>query len=340
MEKKLTPEPIMRIMNGAWLAQILHTAVDLEVFTKIEEEENTVGKIANALSIEKRPAEMLLNACVASELLIKKGGEYKNTLLAEQFLVKDKPGYYGDMVLMLGSKESESWKNLKQAVLNNSPTSSMLRERMKDEEDARSFIKAMHNNAVGPATVLSKKFDFSGFKKLLDLGGGSGAYPIILTKEYPNLTATVFDFPNVCSVANEYIEKADAKSRAGTFVGDFFKDEFPKDYDAVLLSQILHSFSAEENKTLLKKVYDYLPKNGVIIINEFLLNEEKTGPLFPALFALTMLTSSEKGNSYTGEEIKDWLKDAGFEDLETIKLTGPVSAVIGRKNGKEIKGND
>lgn len=330
----ITPEPIMKIITGAWLTQTLYVAADLGIFTKIAEGKNTIEKVANDLNIEKRPAEMLLNACVALDLLVKNGEEYENTPVADKFLIKNKPTYYGDMVAIFGMSESDewnSWVNLKEAILTNSPVTSGLSKRMEDIEKAKRFTKAMHNNAMGPAIVLSKKFDFSKFTKLLDLGGGSGAFPIILTKEYPNLIATVFELPNVCSVAKDFIEKANAESKVSTIVGDFVKDEFPRDYDIVLLSQIIHSFSAEENKRLLKKVYDYLPSNGVIIINEFLLNEEKTGPLFPALFALNMLAATEGGDTYTEKEVKGWLEEAGFENLETIKLAGPISSIIAKK---------
>jgi len=328
---KITSEPIMKIMSGTWLAQTLHVAVDLGMFTKIAKGNSTVEKIAKDLSIEKRPAEMLLNACVALSLLVKNGETYGNTPVADKFLVKNSPDYYGDMISLFGVRDVNGWANLKQAVLTNSITKDTLPKRMEDIALAKQFTKAMHSNSVEPAIILSKKFNFSNFTKLLDLGGGSGAYPIILTKQYSNLTATVFDFPNVCSIAKEFIKKEGVESKVNTFNGNFFKDDFPKDHDIILLSQIFHSWGTEENKNLLKKVYDYLPENGMVIINEFLLNEEKTGPLFSALFALNMLIASKKGNTYTEEEIKSWLKDAGFEYQETIPLTGTTTSIIARK---------
>lgn len=329
MPEKITREPIMKIIWGMWSFRTLYAAIDLEVFTKIDNGSNTSEKIAIELKTKKRAVERLLNACVSLNLLTKDNETYNNTPETNQFLVKGKPSYYGDMMIM--NSKGDSLKNLEKAILTNSPINIDISKRMDDKEHAKTFTRAMHNNAVGPAMVLSKKLNLSKSKKLLDLGGGSGAFSIILTKQYQNLSATVFDLPNVCSVAEEYIKEANLQSRVSTFKGDFFKDEFPKDHDSILLSQILHSFGKEENKTLLKKAYDYLPKGGVIIINEFLLNEDKTGPLFPALFALNMLVQSDNGNAYTESEIKDWLKDVGFEHLETIPLTGPVSSIVGRK---------
>lgn len=328
-KNKITPEPIMKMMTGRWVEQTLYVAVDLELFTKISQGKSTIEDISNELGIEKRPIEMLLNVCIALNLLEKENNTYKNTQISEQFLVKSKPTYYGDMVLLLGSG-FENWTNLKEAVLTNKSVSEGLEKRMEDPKKAEIFTKAMHNNAVGPAMILSKKFDFSKFKKLLDLGGGSGAFSIILTKEYSNLEATVFELPNVCKVAEKFIKEATAE-KVKTFSGDFLTDDFPEGNDIALFSQIFHSQGVEKSKTLLKKVYKSLPEKGVVIINEFLLNKDKTGPLFPSLFALNMLISSENGNTYTEEEIKSWLKDVGFEYLETIKLTGPISSIIAKK---------
>jgi len=151
-----------------------------------------------------------------------------------------------------------------------------------------------------------------------------------LTKNYPNLKATVFDLSNVCEVAKEYIKKTNSK-KVDAFVGDFFKNEFPKGADIILLSQIIHSFDSNKNKHLLKKIYNYLPRGGLLIINDFLLNEDKTGPLFSTLFALNMLVNSAEGNSYSETEIKSWIKETGFEYLQTIHLTGPVTSIIAKK---------
>lgn len=328
-EEKITPEPIMKIIHGMWIFRSLCVAVDLEIFTKIANGKKNIKEIAEDLDLEERPIERLLNACVAFEFLIKEGESYKNSEIAEKFLVKGKPFYYGDMVVMFCMKDS--LKNLKESIELNAPVTESLDKKMEDKKHAEIFTKAMHNNAMAPAGVLAEKFDFSEFSNLLDVGGGSGAFSIVLTKANPNLKASVFDLPNTCSVAEKYIQESGVEDRVSCFEGDFFKDELPKGNDIILLSQIMHSWSIEENKNILKKIYESLPEGGVLVINEFLLNDDKTGPLFSALFALNMLVGSEGGNAYTEREIKEWLSDAGFEYQETVKLGGPVSAIVSRK---------
>ena len=167
-------------------------------------------------------------------------------------------------------------------------------------------------------------------ESLLDLGGGSGAHPIMITKKYPDLKAIVLDYPPVCEVAQECIEKMGA-STVTTRPGDFWTNEFPEGADVVLLGLIIHAFDEEKNKILIQKVYDYLPEGGMIIITEFLLNEDRTGPVFSTFFALNMLVS-EEGKTYTEKEITQMLQDAGFVDIKSqIPLSDPHSVIYGIK---------
>ncbi|MBW7990826.1 MAG: methyltransferase domain-containing protein [Planctomycetes bacterium] len=330
---EVTPAPLMQMVNGAWLAKTLTVAAELDIFTIIAESGPLgVEEIAEKVKIQSRPAEMLLNACVSLGLLEKEDKKYRNASVTDKFMVKGKPTYFGDIIIMLGTREYDTWSNLKEAVQANKPVSPDIVGLTATPESARQFTKAMHNNAIAPAIALSSLINFSRFTYLLDLGGGSGAYSIMITKKYPNLKAIVFDFPYVCEVAQEYIDKIRASSNVTTRSGNFWMDEFPEDADVVLLGQVLHSFSEKKNRILLQKIHDYLPKGGMLIITEFLLNQDKTGPVFATLFGLNMLTASQDGKTYTGKEIRQLLQGAGFVDIKSqVPLSGPHSVIYGIK---------
>jgi hypothetical protein len=329
----ITPAPLMKMVNGSWVAKTLTVAAELDIFTIIAENSTlSVEVLTELLKIQSRPTEMLLNACVSLGLLEKDGNQYNNTPVTDKFLVKGKPTYFGDMIIMLGTREYDVWSNLKNAILTNEPVSPDIIGLTATPESASHFTKAMHNNAIAPAIALSNLIDFSKFTCLLDLGGGSGAYPIIITKKYPNLKAILFDFPYVCEVAQDFIETMGAPSNVITHSGNFWADEFPEGADVVLLGQVVHSFNEVDNKILFQKIYDYLPKGSILIITEFLLNEDKTGPVFATLFGLNMLTTSQDGKTYTENEIRQLLQDSGFVDVKSkVPLSGPHSAIYGIK---------
>jgi hypothetical protein len=112
---------------------------------------------------------------------------------------------------------------------------------------------------------------------------------------------------------------------------DFFKEELPKGCDIAFLSHIIHDYNEEKSRSLLKKVYNSLTENGVIIISECLLNDEKTGPLPAALMDLNMIIETSGGRNYSFAEIAKMLSDVGFVNTERRTLAGPAEIVIGYK---------
>ena len=176
--------------------------------------------------------------------------------------------------------------------------------------------------------------DFGGFRKLLDVGGGSGAYDIELCTRYPNLSATVYDLPFVTEMGARNVAEAGLSGRIATHPGDFFRDpKFPADHDVILLSMIMHDWSEADDRAILRKCYEALPAGGAVVISELLVNDEKTGPAPAALMSLNMLIETVGGRNYTPAEYRAWINDAGFHDIRVVwfEAAGANGAVIGYK---------
>jgi ubiquinone/menaquinone biosynthesis C-methylase UbiE len=196
------------------------------------------------------------------------------------------------------------------------------------------FWEAMHSASTFTARVLAGAVDFRPFKRLLDVGGGSGAYDIELCRHYPHLRATVYDLSFVTEIAAEKIAQAQLSDRIDTVAGDFFTDlGFPADHDAVLLSMILHDWDEVKNREILRKCHAALPSGGVVFISELLANNDKTGPAPAALMSLNMLIETEGGRNYTASEYSTWLEEAGFNNIQVVRFeaAGANGAVIARK---------
>lgn len=196
------------------------------------------------------------------------------------------------------------------------------------------FWEAMHSASTFTARALAGAVDFRHFKRLLDVGGGSGAYDIELCRYYPHLHATVYDLPFVTEIAAEKIAQAQLSGRIDTAAGDFFADPtFPADHDAVLLSMILHDWDEAKDREILRKCYAALPSGGVVIISELLADDNKTGPVPAALMSLNMLIETEGGRNYTAGEYSAWLDEVGFGDIQTVRFeaAGANGVVLARK---------
>lgn len=339
MTTSLSPVPLMQLTTGFWAFKTIAAAHDLDLFDRLSGTAGTTAReLAETLNIDERPADMLLTGCAALGLLEKSGGRYGNSPLAEEFLVRGRPYYFGGWVEMLDRRLYPGWGRLTEAVRTNRPTTwdPDRQDSLFDGEDPQLldvFWEAMHSLSTFTARALGAAVDLSGAHRLLDVGGGSGAFDIELCRQYPSLTATVYELPQVVGIAANKVAEAGLAERIDTVVGDFFADPaLPRGYDTILLSMILHDWGVERGRGILQKCWTALPSGGRVIIAELLVNDERTGPPAAALMSLNMLVETE-GRNYTPAEYSRWLADLGFADVHTVwfEAAGANGAVVGRK---------
>lgn len=338
-EKEKTVLYLMEIVTGFWASKTLATAVELEIFNRIPPEGISLTEFSRKLKIQLRPAEMLLTGCTSLGLLLKKSELYYNSSLSEEYLVKGKPYYFGGVITMLDKREYIPWSRLTDAVKNNErqtgkgASSGLFEDVAVDFQEQRIFTEAMHSWSIQSGKELVEKIDFSKYKNILDVGGGSGAYCIEIAQKFPQIQAVVFDLPSALKIATEKIIEADLSTQIQIYAGNFFTDELPKCSDLILLSMILHDWSPDENLIILQKCYAALPSGGEIIISELMVNDDRTGPVFAALMSLNMLIETKSGQNYTWSEYTGWLTDVGFVDIRRVELSSPASncVLIGRK---------
>jgi hypothetical protein len=335
----LSPVPLMQLATGFWAFKTLAAAHEFDLFSRLSGTAGTTaGGLAGALAIEERPAEMLLTGCAALGLLAKNDGRYVNSPLAEEFLVRGKPYYFGGWVQMLDQRLCPGWGRLAEAIRTNRPTTwdPDRQSSLFDGEDPQLlavFWEAMNSLSTFTARALGQAIDLSGARRLLDVGGGSAAFDIELCRLYPDLTATVYELPKVADIAAGKVTDAGLRERIETVAGDFFADSsLPGGYDTILLSMILHDWAEDRCRAILQKCWAALPSGGQVIIAELLVNDARTGPPSAALMSLNMLVETE-GRNYTPAEYGAWLGDLGFQDVRTVwfQAAGANGAVIGRK---------
>ena len=329
--------PLMALSTGFWAFKTLAAAQEFDLFSRLDGGVGiTVAGLAQTLGLHPRPAEMLLTGCASLGLLKKTGDSYRNTPLSEAYLVRGKPYYFGGFVQMADKRLYAGWGKLAEALRTNRPTTwdPAQQASMFDGEDPlvlATFWEAMHSISAMTARKLGEAVDLGHFRRLLDIGGGSGAYDIELCKLYGDLRATVFDLPHVAAIAAGKIAEAGLTGRIETAGGSFF-EQLPEGHDVHLLSMIMHDWDEAKNRALLRRSFEALPSGGAVVISELLVNDEKTGPASAALMSLNMLVETE-GRNYTPAEYSEWLKEAGFRQLETVWFDAPGAngAVIGRK---------
>jgi SAM-dependent methyltransferase len=314
-------------------------AVELDVFTRLANGRTvTVTEFAGEFGLAHRPADVLLAACASLGLLDKTGDRYRNSPLAEKFLVAGRPHYFGGFVRFY-DQLYPGWHNVVDALRTNRPVMWDAGERdtpfsADDSMMMETFWEAMHSLAGSTALALAEVYDFGQHRRLLDVGGGSGGFPIELCGRFPDLSATVYELPHVCPIATEKVKAAGLDGRIDTAAGDYHADlTLPGGYDVILLSQILHCEGEPAGRALLAKCFAALPPGGVLLVCELLLNEDRTGPRAAALMGMNMLVGQLEGRNYAETEYLSWLADTGFTEPEIVRFeaAGANGAVVARK---------
>jgi len=318
------PDPLDQMIRGYWPSRCLLTALELDIFTAVGDG-TSAEQIGAKLQVNARAVAMLLNALVSLGLLTKTGDHYHNTPESARFFVQGSKDNHRNGLLHIANIWHR-WSTLTDAVRRGTRVPI---ERGGTPEWTRDFIAAMQRNAKDRAPHLVKALGTGGVRRILDLGGGSGAYSIAFAKASPEVRCEILDLPEVVPLAADYVNKAGVSAQVSLRGGDMLSAELGSGYDLILLNAICHMFSEEQNRGLFRRIRQALAPHGRLAVQDFILNADKTGPQWAALFSLNMLVATEGGASYSEIEYTRWMKDAGFADVTRLNLPGPSDVIVG-----------
>jgi len=328
-----TPPELLKMSGCYWSSCALHAGVSLGLFTPLSESPATAAELAVRLDLDERGLAMLLDALSALGLLEKNERVYRATPFAAEFLAANATSYLGH-IIQHHHHLVESWSRLDEVVRSGQPG----RRRVShdsSEHERESFLLGMFNLAMLIAPKIVKQIDLAGRKHLLDLGGGPGTYAIHFCLENPLLRATVYDLPTTRSVAERTIAQFGLQERVKFTAGDFQEEPLSGLYDVAWLSHVLHGEGETGCTRMLKKSVEHLEPGGLLLVQEFILDDRRDRPLFPALFSLNMLLGTPQGKAYSEGELKSLLEAAGLGRVQRLPIELPNGAGIlcGSKNG-------
>lgn len=316
---------ILATSSAYWQGCTLQAGVRLQLFTALDGAPKTVAALSGELDVDSRGLEHLCNALTAMGLLCRSGSGYQNSGAATTFLSKNSPAYKGQIILHHHNL-LDAWAQLHTAVKQGSP----VQERFTSEaEDRENFLLGMFNLAMDIAPRLVPQIELTGRSHLLDLGGGPGTYAIHFCQANASLAATIFDRSTTEPFARRIVDQFALGDRIDFIAGDFNRDPISGGpYDVAWLSHILHSNGPEECQQLIRKTVAAMVPGGLILIHDFILENSKNAPLFPALFSLNMLVNNPEGRCYSEEEICTMLKEAGVKEVSRHPFHGPNDSGI------------
>ena len=323
-----TPDPddVLQLFLGFWVSRTVMAAVELGVFEALEGEAVALPEAQAALGLAARPARALLDTCVATGLLEKADGRYRNSPLASRFLQAGSEyslrNYVLDERWCWGA-----WGRLEEALRADA------QQLPPDEEGYHAFpedffLDFLHGHSLVVGERLAAAVDLSGVARIMDVGGGSGAVSIALCRRFPALTAVVVDQAPVVVRTAAHIERAGLTDRIATLAANLFADPLPAGSDAAVVANLLHDFSPDRAREILRRVAAALPPGGRVLIAEIAPDDDRRGPPLAVAFAATMIVNTAGGDAHTVGQYRDWLEEAGFRAVRIIPLPGRMVTVV------------
>jgi ubiquinone/menaquinone biosynthesis C-methylase UbiE len=318
----------MELATGYWASMVLLSLNELGIFTILSGDGLSATEVADKGGLDARAVRFLLDSGANLGLLRRQDDRYTNAPDAETFLVEGKPFYMGGGI-KYALDTFPMWGKLPAAVQTGEPQLAAEQYLGEDKARTRRFVYAMHHRAKPTAFGLGQGIDLSGCKRLLDLGGGSGAYSIMFCKRHPELRATLFDLPGVLEVASEIVAAEGVTDQVELKPGSYHTDDLGEAiYDAVFLNGMLHRESEAFTQELLGRVKRALVPGGRVFITDVMIDDSGHGPLFSTLFALNMLLSAPGGGAHSTADQRQWLEAQGFTDVQVWPLPQPATHTL------------
>lgn len=327
----VTPERIYQLAFAFAPPLILEAAIRHRVFDVLDAGPMSLSQIHRATGASERGLSAILNALTGLAFLAKDAeGNYSLTAESAAFLVTTKPSFQGGLLRHTSGHLVPRWLNLNEVLATGRPVTAV-----NQEAGGASFFEQFVNDIFAmsypPAQVLAGHLNLASAAapvRVLDLAAGSGVWGITLAQSSNQVRVTAVDWPGVIGVTRKNAARFGLADRFEFHEGDLLEADLGRGHNVATFGHILHSMGAKDSRTLLKRVFHALAPGGTIVIAEFLVNADRTGPMSGLLFAVNMLINTESGDTFSFEEIASWLGDAGFENPRTLEARGPSPLIL------------
>src|SRR6476469_755300 len=333
--KKLTPERLQQFGFAYAPPLIISAAVNNKVFDALEGGPKTVEQLKKETGSFARGLRAIMDALVGLELLKKdRQSRYSLTPESQAFLISEKPGslagFFGSILPVMISR----WLRLTDIVRNGRPAVAVNQE-TEGTEFFSQLVETIIPMSYPGAQKLADHLKVAKAKqqvRVIDLAAGSGIWGIAVAQKSPRVRVTAVDWAGMIPTTKRITQKFGVLDRFDFIEGDILEPSLGTDYDIATLGHILHSEGRDRSRELLKKTAPALKSGATIAIGEWLVNDERTEPLNGLVFAVNMLVNTERGDTFSFNEIKSWLEEAGFKDARTLEAPGPSPLVLAKKS--------
>lgn len=325
-----SPDGVLRLINGYWATGILGAAAAHSLFTHIEAGASTAVDLASRAGISERGAQTVLDGLVSIGLVRLHEGRYRNTPEASTYLVDGTPVSLGSFA-KLKLKHMSSLDSLPEVVRAGGPVTDAVVE-VADNPHWEDIVLAIAPQSVPAATIAAEMLGLAeaGEVAILDVGGGSGIFSAIWLEANQGARATQIDWKPINAIARRLLEERGVSDRFTCIDGDFHTTGFgTAKYDVAVYSNIAHQEGPEDNVEIFTRLRNSLKPSGALVVCDYVVADDRSGPAFPLIFAAEMLLKSKHGSTWRRADYGGWLAKAGFEEV-SFHSAPPATLIIAR----------
>lgn len=328
-DERIDTTRLQRLARAYAESAVLYAAIDLELFTHVAGGAANVAELAPAMGVSELNAERLVTVCLALGLLERDGDRLVNAPDCQKFLVKGSDRYAGPW-MEFTRPEVAGWFELTAKLRDPTPPTTLGMYDGLTVERARRYHQATYSIGMGAARRFCRQVDLTGRRRMMDLGGGSGAYSINAVETFDGLEAIVFDLPPVTVVTEEYIARHGVGHRVSTVGGDFIADPLPTGCDVAVMASNLPIYDADKIALVVAKAFDALEPGGEMHLIGEMLRPDGVGPLDAALWGLAEIHYGSGGRAHSVTECRGYFERAGFSSIADAEF---VPGVLHRVSG-------
>jgi ubiquinone/menaquinone biosynthesis C-methylase UbiE len=326
-----TSDRILRLVTGYWATGIVGAAASHSLFTHLEAGAGSAAELAGKAGISERGAQTLLDGLLSLGLVELRDGIYRNTPEAATFLVEGKPtcltGFARFKLASMGELLA-----LPEIVRDGGPGTQAVVD-VADNPHWEKVVLAIAAQSAPVAAMAAEVLGVAGAGEMsvLDIGGGSGIFSAVWLGLNPAARSTQLDWAPVNAIARRLLAERGLEGRFTCVDGDFHHTGFGEGaHDVVVYSHIAHQEGPADNTAIFTRIRRALKPGGTLVINDYIVDDDRSGPPYALMFASAMLLASRQGGTWRRADYQAWLAQAGFQDITFRPTPSPSTLVFAR----------
>jgi SAM-dependent methyltransferase len=318
LKLNLAPRPMLETQVSFTAARAIMAAAELGFFEAIGTQAKTAEVIARTCQTHPSATKHLLDCLVGIGYLRWSDGNYSLKRAYRKWLLKESEA---NLIGKLRFQLLEwNWVGqLEDYVRSGKPLDI---HSATSEKEWQLYQEAMRDLSSNAARELAGKIPLpNGATRMLDIGGSHGLYSIEICKRHPGLTSTILELPDAIESASAIAKRYDTTGRVKHVAGNALADDLgTSEYDLVMINNVVHHFTVDQNRALAVKVARALKPGGLYAIGDLIRPETPgEGGVVASTFDLYFSLTSSSGN-WSSTEMQSWQKAAGLTPSKTLAL--------------------